>query len=116
MLEKIQDADWALVLDLLQHAVDDDVGPCATHPGTEEQNVEQYERSHENNSPILSLNSLISGAPCVHVVPAVHQDWTHVRSACRWGAVDEGEDREGVLRYSHVRPLSVVILDNEALV
>lgn len=61
-------------------------------------------------------HSSISGAPCVHVVPAVHQDWPHVRSACRWGAVDEGEDGEGVLGYSHVRPLSVVILDNDALV
>lgn len=52
----------------------------------------------------------------MHVVPAVHQDWAHVRSACRRGAVDEGENGEGVLRYSHVRPLSVVILDKDALV
>lgn len=37
MFEEIQDADGAFVLDLLQHAVDDDVGPRATHPGTEEQ-------------------------------------------------------------------------------
>lgn len=52
------------------------------------------------------------GAP----VPAVHQDWTHVSGACGGGAVDEGEHGEGVLGYSHVRPLSVVILDNDALV
>lgn len=49
-------------------------------------------------------------------VPAVHQDWTHVSGACGGGAVDEGEHGEGVLGYSHVRPLSVVILDNDALV
>lgn len=44
MFEEIQDADGAFVLDLLQHAVDDDVGPRASHPGTEEQNGEQCER------------------------------------------------------------------------
>lgn len=52
----------------------------------------------------------------MHVVPAVHQDWTHVSGTCRGGAVDEGEHGEGVLGDSHVRPLSVVILDNGALV
>lgn len=50
------------------------------------------------------------------LVPAVHQDWPHVSGACGGGAVDEGEHGEGVLRYPHVRPLSVVILDNDALV
>lgn len=49
-------------------------------------------------------------------VPAVHQDRAHVCSTSCRRAVDEGEDRKGVLRYSHVRPLSVVILDHNALI
>lgn len=56
--------------------------------------------------------SLMPGA----VVPAVHQDWPHVSGARGGGAVDEGEHGEGVLGDAHVRPLSVVILDNNALV
>lgn len=52
----------------------------------------------------------------MHAVPAVHQDRAHVSGACGGGAVDEGEHGEGVLGYAHVRPLSVVILDNDALV
>lgn len=35
MFEKVEDADAALVLDLLQHAVDDDVGSGAAHSGAE---------------------------------------------------------------------------------
>lgn len=36
MFEEIQDADCAFVLDLLQHAVDDDVGSRAADPCTVE--------------------------------------------------------------------------------
>lgn len=46
----------------------------------------------------------------------MHQDGAHVRRAGRRRAVDEGEDGEGVLGHSHVRPLGVVILDHRALV
>lgn len=49
-------------------------------------------------------------------VPAVHQDGAHVCSTSRRRAVDEGEDGEGVLGNSHVRPLRVVILDHHALI
>lgn len=49
-------------------------------------------------------------------VPAVHQDGTRVSGASGWWAVDEGEHGEGVLRHAHVRPLSVVVLDHDALV
>lgn len=52
----------------------------------------------------------------ISAVPAVHQDRAHVCGASGRRAVDEGEDREGVLWYSHVRPLSVVILDHDALI
>lgn len=58
----------------------------------------------------------MAGGVPFHTVPAVNQDGAHVGRACRRRAVDEGEDGEGVLRHSHVRPLGVVILDHRALV
>lgn len=42
MFEKIQDADCAFVLDLLQHAVNDNVCSGAPHACTEEQSDKQY--------------------------------------------------------------------------
>lgn len=48
--------------------------------------------------------------------PAVHQHRAHFwRPGCR-GSPHEGQDREGVLRNPHVRPLSVVILDHNPFV
>lgn len=45
MFEKIQDADCAFVLDLLKHAVDDNVRSCAADSCTEEQSTKQYEHN-----------------------------------------------------------------------
>lgn len=110
MFEKIQDADCAFVLDLLQHAVNDNVGSGAANPCTEEQSAKQYEHWTQKSN-LHSAQGLIISA-----VPAVHQNGAHVCGASRRRAVDEGEDGEGVLWYSHVRPLSVVILDHDALI
>lgn len=45
MFEKIQDADCAFVLDLLQHAVNDNVCSGAPHACTEEQSDKQYKQT-----------------------------------------------------------------------
>ena len=57
MFEKIQDADCAFVLDLLQHAVNDNVRSCAPNPCTEEQSTEQYEH---NGRPIEGAVNQVS--------------------------------------------------------
>lgn len=50
------------------------------------------------------------------LLPAVHHHWSHVRaSGCR-GSPNEGQHRQSILWHTHVRPLSVVVLNNRSLV
>lgn len=50
------------------------------------------------------------------IIPAVHHHRSHVwGSGCR-GSPHEGEHGQSVLRHTHVRPLSVMILNNHPLV
>lgn len=60
MFEEIQDTDCAFVLDLLQHAVNDDVRSCAANPCTVEQSISQNEQRHicKHKNPALSLTFL----------------------------------------------------------
>lgn len=52
---------------------------------------------------------------CVCVLPAVYKHGAHLWSLCGRGLPDEGEHRQRVLRDTHIRPLSVVILQNCSL-
>jgi len=72
----------------------------------------------------LGWNSMIFEAPSNpshsmilwSFIPAVHNHWSHVRgSGCRWSP-NKGQHRKGILWHTHVRPLSVVILNNCSLV
>lgn len=59
MFEKIQNADCAFVLDLLQHAVNDNVRSRAANPCTEEQSQQQHEHNHTSKYINLALSSLL---------------------------------------------------------
>lgn len=47
MFEEVESIDCALVLDFLQHNVDDDVGPCLTHSSTVTQHTDREEEQQE---------------------------------------------------------------------
>jgi hypothetical protein len=64
--------------------------------------------SQGSNSPVIPLRILI--------LPAVHQHGPHVWHAGRRWPPHEGQDWEGVLRDTHVRPLCVVVLDHRPLI
>lgn len=81
--------------------------------------------SHANNSwyfPLLAFRRCCKIGICTMkklitpIIPAVHNYWSHVwGSGCR-GSPNKGQHRQSILWHTHVRPLSVVILNNRSLI
>lgn len=87
-------------------------GPVCTAPA-------RGPHPHSAHWPYLQCTS-IGPHPQLHLsmlaLPAVHQHGAHVWYPRRWWSPHKGQDWEGVLRDSHVRPLCVVVLNHCPLV
>lgn len=69
MFEEIQDTDCAFVLDLLQHAVNDNVCSCASNPCTTEQSTRQYEH---NGRPVEGAVNQVSTRESLELIRKTH--------------------------------------------
>lgn len=45
-------------------------------------------------------------------VPAVDEHWSHILRPCQGGCSDEGQDGQSVFWDAHIRPLSIVIVED----